>query len=193
MAPVIPTTSRRTIPTLHSYTNHSYTKIHSRLAESRPALATRNPEAVIATPQTPPYLAGSPLHLLRRALQSYSAKWQEAVGDVTPPQYAVLLTVHECPGIDQSRLGEMTGIDLATLAPLVHRLELRGLLAREVDPANRRRKLLTLTGDGNATLDRIRPLGEAVDAAVVGGLPDAHRAVLMESLRWISGAGQSSA
>ncbi|MEU7638388.1 MarR family winged helix-turn-helix transcriptional regulator [Streptomyces sp. NPDC039016] len=162
------------------------------LAESNFRARHTHPEAVIDTPQTPQYLADSPLHLLRRALQSYSAKWQEAVGDVTPPQYAVLLTVHERPGIDQSRLGDLTGIDLATLAPLVHRLELRGLLSREVDPANRRRKLLTLTGDGNATLDRIRPLGEAVDASIVGGLPETHRAVLLESLRWISGAGHSA-
>lgn len=99
----------------------------------------------------------------------------------------MLLTIHESPGLDQSRLGETTGIDRATLAPLVHRLELRGLIAREVDSANRRRKLLTLTDDGVATLDRIRPLGDAVDASVLGGLPDKHRAALLEALRWISG------
>lgn len=131
------------------------------------------------------------MHLLRRALQSYSAKWQEAVGDVTPPQFAVLLTVRDRPGIDQSRLGEATSIDLATLAPLVHRLELRGLLVREVDPANRRRKLLTLTAEGIATLDRLLPLGEAVDEAVLGGLPEAKRAALLEALLWISGIGRS--
>ncbi|AIA00551.1 transcriptional regulator [Streptomyces noursei ZPM] len=104
----------------------------------------------------------------------------------------MLLTVHDRPAIDQSRLGDLTGIDQATLAPLVHRLELRGLLTREVDPTNRRRKLLTLTDDGNATLDRIRPLSEAVDASILGGLPNTHRAVLLESLRWISGTGHSA-
>jgi DNA-binding MarR family transcriptional regulator len=88
--------------------------------------------------------------------------------------------------------GSSTGIDQATLAPLVHRLELWGLLAREVAPANRRRKLLTLTDDGIATLDRIRPLGEAVEEAVLGGLPDAKRAVLLEALRWISDTGRRS-
>ncbi|MER5802182.1 MarR family winged helix-turn-helix transcriptional regulator [Streptomyces mirabilis] len=132
------------------------------------------------------------MHLLRRALQSYTAKWQEAVGDVTPPQYAVLLTIHEHPGIDQSRLGETTGIDRATLAPLVHRLELRGLIAREVDSANRRRKLLTLTDGGVATLDRIRLLGDAVDASVLGGLPHAQRTALLEALRWIGGTDRRS-
>ncbi|WP_244204474.1 MarR family winged helix-turn-helix transcriptional regulator [Streptomyces africanus] len=149
------------------------------------------PEASIATPQTPQYLADSPLHLLRRALQSYTARWQEAVGDVTPPQYSVLLTVHAYPGIDQSRLGVTTGIDPATLAPLVQRLELRGLLAREVDPANRRRKLLTLTEDGMTTVDRIRPLADVVDDAVLGDLPDTQRAALVEALRWISGIGRT--
>jgi hypothetical protein len=49
-----------------------------------------------------------------------------------------------------------------------------------------------LPDDGIATLDRIRPLGEAVEEAVLGGLPDAKRAVLLEALRWISDTGRRS-
>ncbi|MGW1024262.1 MarR family winged helix-turn-helix transcriptional regulator [Streptomyces sp. NPDC002577] len=127
----------------------------------------------------------SPLHLLRRALQSYAAQWNSVVGDVTPPQYAVLLTIHERPGIDQSRLGEITGIDFATLAPLVHRLEQRGVLARRVDPANRRRKLLTLTDEGVRSVERIRPLSESVDEHVLGGIPADMRAAFIEALQRI--------
>lgn len=132
-------------------------------------------------------LLESPLHLLRRALQSYTAQWNATVGEVTPPQYAVLVTVHERPGIDQTRLGEITGIDFATLAPLVHRLEQRGVLAREVDPANRRRKVLTLTEEGARALDRIRPLAASVDAHVLGDLPTDTRAAFLTTLHRIAG------
>ncbi|AIA06625.1 MarR family winged helix-turn-helix transcriptional regulator [Streptomyces noursei] len=108
------------------------------------------------------------------------------MGDITPPQYAVLLTLSERPDIDQSRLGEATGIDLATLAPLVHRMEQRGLLTRRIDPGNRRRKLLALTQDGSRALERIEPLAEALDEGVLGGLPPQERAALLHALRWIS-------
>lgn len=135
----------------------------------------------------------SPLHLLRRALQSYAAQWNSVVGEVTPPQYAVLMTVRERPGIDQSRLGEITGIDFATLAPLVHRLEQRGVLDRQVDPANRRRKLLTLTEAGVASVERIGPLSESVDEHVLGGIPAEMRATFIEVLQRISTAERPGA
>ncbi|MFF9807912.1 MarR family winged helix-turn-helix transcriptional regulator [Streptomyces coeruleorubidus] len=100
-------------------------------------------------------------------------KRRTSTGTGRPPEAARWVGSLRCDG-------ESTGIDQAT-APLVHRLELRGLLAREVDPANHRRKLLNLTDAGVATLDRISPLGKAVDDAVLGGLPDAHRAALLEA------------
>ncbi|MFE7300646.1 MarR family winged helix-turn-helix transcriptional regulator [Streptomyces sp. NPDC057579] len=145
-----------------------------------------SPETAINPDQTSHPLLDSPLHLLRRALQAYTAQWQTAVGDITPPQYAVLLTLSERPGIDQSRLGEATGIDLATLAPLVHRMEQRGLLTRRVDPGNRRRKLLALAEDGSRALERIGPLVDAVDEGVLGGLSPQERAALLHALRWVS-------
>nr|WP_078649347.1 MarR family transcriptional regulator [Streptomyces ochraceiscleroticus] len=125
---------------------------------------------------------------MRRSLQAYTAVWQATVGDVTPPQYAVLLTVREQPDIDQSRLGRVTGIDLATLAPLVHRLEQRDLLTRRVDPANRRRKLLRLTDDGVRALERTGPLADEVDAVALRGLTADQRASLTDALRSISDA-----
>ncbi|MER5435891.1 MarR family winged helix-turn-helix transcriptional regulator [Streptomyces sp. NPDC002588] len=150
-------------------------------------------EPVITEQDRPQPLLESPLHLLRRALQSYAAQWNSVVGDVTPPQYAVLLTIHERPGIDQSRLGEITGIDFATLAPLVHRLEQRGVLDRQVDPANRRRKLLTLTEAGVRSVERIRPLSESVDEHVFSGIPADMRATFVEALQRISAAERPGA
>jgi DNA-binding MarR family transcriptional regulator len=126
------------------------------------------------------------LHLLRRALQSYAARWVATIDDVTPTQYAVLVTVFNHPGLSQSAVGELTAIDLATLVPLAHRLEERGLLTRAVDPANRRRKQLALTEKGVATVERIHPLSEAVDEAVLGAMRPDQRATLLDALRWIS-------
>ncbi|MFD4523761.1 MarR family winged helix-turn-helix transcriptional regulator [Streptomyces sp. NPDC058470] len=141
-------------------------------------------------PQSPQSLQHSPLHLLRRALQSYTARWVATIGDVTPAQYAVLLTVFNHPGVSQTVLGELTAIDLATLVPLANRLEQRGLLNRAVDPANRRRKQLTLTEKGVGTIKRLHPLSDEVDEAVLGAMPLAQRAALLDALRWISEPGR---
>lgn len=98
----------------------------------------------------------------------------------------MLLTLRAQPDIDQSTLGEETGIDLATLAPLVYRMEQRNLLTRRIDPDNRRRKLLTLTEEGLRTLQRIAPLSEAVEKDVLSGLSVQQHKDLLHALRWIS-------
>ncbi|WP_435241661.1 MarR family winged helix-turn-helix transcriptional regulator [Streptomyces cucumeris] len=151
--------------------------------------SSRSPEAVIAAHRVPDSMRQSPLHLLRRALQRYTAQWQATVGDVTPPQFAVLTSVGEYPGISQIDLGEVTGIDVATLAPLVLRLEQRGLLNRDVDPANRRRRQLHLTPAGVAETERILPLAEQVDGVMLDGLSTPQRAALLAALRSLSGMG----
>jgi DNA-binding MarR family transcriptional regulator len=50
--------------------------------------------------------------------------------DLTPRQVAVLTTVAENEGLSQTGIVDCTGIDRSTLADLVRRLKLKGLLER---------------------------------------------------------------
>ncbi|MEV6901763.1 MarR family transcriptional regulator [Amycolatopsis sp. NPDC051372] len=90
-------------------------------------------------------LDDAPLYLLRQALRTYTARWQETVRELTPPQYVALRVLRSSPDLDQAALAEATRIDTATLTPLLARLEERGYVVRRVDPGNRRRKLLRVT------------------------------------------------
>ncbi|MFF3573881.1 MarR family winged helix-turn-helix transcriptional regulator [Nocardia jiangxiensis] len=113
--------------------------------------------------------AGSPAipHQLRRATQAFTSIWQRNVPDLTPPQYAVLYALSEHGEMDQSALGELASIDRSTLTPLLDRLEGRGLIAKTIDPGNRRRRLSALTEAGRQkfaeTLDRTVAIQRWVD------------------------------
>lgn len=98
----------------------------------------------------------------------------------------MLHTTQDHPGISQTALGEITGIDRATLATMIRRLEERGLIAREIDPTNRRRRQLTLTEAGVHTVEQIRPLTTEVDEAMLGGMSVPQCTALLDALRLLS-------
>lgn len=129
----------------------------------------------------------APLYLLRRALQAYTAQWQETVRELTPPQFVVLRILRASPDIDQVGLSELSRVDTATLAPLLARLEDGGHVRRRVDPGNRRRKLIRLTDEGHRLLARVAPLAAATEQALLGDLGDAERATFTAVLRRIAG------
>ncbi len=99
-----------------------------------------------------------PGFLIRRLHQIHSALFaEEALGlDVTPPQYGVLSVIAVQPGLDQSAIAEEVGVDRATLASVVARLEAAGFVRRTISKTDRRQKLLTLTPRGRTILSRMQ-------------------------------------
>lgn len=136
-------------------------------------------------------LAQAPLHLLRRALQAYTAQWQRLSPQVTPPQAAVLLALREKPTITQTHVGELTGIDTATLTPLLRSLEERGFLSRRVDEGNKRRKLLELTEQGTALVTKVEALAARTDDIMLAGLSPEQRRDLMTALATLASPATS--
>jgi DNA-binding MarR family transcriptional regulator len=57
-----------------------------------------------------------------------------------------------------SRLAFLTSSELSRLSHLVHRLEKRGLVRREPDPADKRFTLVVLTADGHALVTQAAPV-----------------------------------
>ena len=49
-------------------------------------------------------LRNEAFHLLRQLFQQHTARWQQALPDLTKPQYAVMRSVAEHPGIEQVAL-----------------------------------------------------------------------------------------
>jgi DNA-binding MarR family transcriptional regulator len=74
---------------------------------------------------------------------------------VSVPQFRALLYVRRNPGTDLSSVAEHMGASMPAVSELMSRLVRDGFVARELDPASRRRVRLTLSRDGE------RQLGEA--------------------------------
>ena len=92
----------------------------------------------------------APGHLIRRAHQLSVAIFAEqtAAFDITAVQFAMLNALIEEPGTDQITLAGKVAFDAATSGAVIARLEAKGLLRRDADPKDKRRKLLTATEEG---------------------------------------------
>lgn len=103
-------------------------------------------------------LQATPGHLIRRAQQIAVAIFAEQLAgvDITPVQFAILNALLDSPGTDQVGLAKRVAFDPATLGSVIGRLEAKGWVAREADPADRRRKLLVVTMQGVQALASIQ-------------------------------------
>lgn len=129
-------------------------------------------------------LAGSPSHLLHRALQRALGVYAEEMGDeaLTQRQYALLSGVSALDQPSQTDLVGLTGIDRSTLAELVARLIDKGLLERERSDADGRAKTVRLTGAGRAALSAAEPRVRAADKRILSLLPKPKRETFLKHL-----------
>lgn len=134
----------------------------------------------------------SPVHLLHRAGQCAGDIFQSELGDgdLTPRQYAVLLTVSTNEGLSQTHLVERTGIDRSTLADIVRRMLKKGLLTRRRTKEDARAYAVKLTEEGWRTLKSAEPATRRVDERILSALPSSQRERFINDLNTIvSGLG----
>lgn len=129
-------------------------------------------------------LEKSPLHLLHRAGQCAAEIFQMELGsgDITPRQFAVLVTVSQNEGLSQTHLVERTGIDRSTLADVVRRMLKKGLLQRRRTREDARAYAVKLTDEGWRVLKSVDPLARKVDDKILSSLPSAQREKLLQDL-----------
>ena len=90
--------------------------------------------------------------VLRQAYQRHSVVFAEMMGDaVTNTQWAALAKLREVGDCSQNRLGRLIGMDVATIKGVVERLVKRGYVQASPDLADRRRLVLSVTGEGSGT------------------------------------------
>ncbi len=105
-----------------------------------------------------------PGFVIRRAHQIVLALFDEAAADfgITTTQYSVLHALRARPGIDQTVLCELIGIDRSTATNVLRLLEKNGLAVRRQSEHDRRRNQLCLTSAGEELLSRTASLTEAI-------------------------------
>ena len=134
-----------------------------------------------------------PGHLIRRLHQISTAVFQAEVGDagydLTPVQYAALVTVEIHAGIDQATLAGLIAHDRTTITGVVDRLVQNGLVARHASSRDRRANALLITDGGRETLRGIEPAVEAAQSVMLRGLAAGEAAELLRLLRKAIAAG----
>jgi DNA-binding MarR family transcriptional regulator len=111
----------------------------------------------------------APGHLIRRAHQlavSIFAEKTDAFG-LTPVQFAMLNALMDDPGEDQITLAGKVAFDAATSGAVIARLEAKGLLRRDADPKDKRRKLLTATKEGEQVVIAMKAAVADVQAQIM--------------------------
>ena len=139
----------------------------------------------MAEPNAVPHaLADRPGFLIRRLHQIHVALFAEECGqqNVTPVQYSILTVAAAQPGLDQAALGYEVGVDRATLANVLGRLEARGLLRRVQGRADRRLKHVTLTAEGRKLLAGMVAAVQRAHERTIEALPPPERAAFLDAL-----------
>ena len=137
-----------------------------------------------------------PGFLVRRLHQLHLALFAEECGafGVTPVQYSIMTAIGCQPRLDQVSLAEQVGIDRATMADVLARLETRGLVSRRRSGKDARMKLVSLTANGRQLLVRIDPHARRAHERTIAALTAKERAAFIRSLtKLVCGAPAVSA
>ena len=126
----------------------------------------------------------APGHLIRRAHQVAVAVFMEETAeyDVTPVQFAILNSLIDSPGEDQVTLAREVAFDAATFGSVIARLESKGWVRREPDAADRRRKRLWITADGERAALSMKRAVTKVQSRLLNPLAPAERQQLIHLL-----------
>jgi DNA-binding MarR family transcriptional regulator len=127
----------------------------------------------------------APGYLIRRAHQLAVAIFIEETSefDITPVQFAILNALIDDPGEDQVTLSARVAFDAATSGSVLGRLEAKGLVRREADAQDKRRKLLWITPLGQQAALRMKKAVAKAQQRIVAGLNTGQREQLVALLQ----------
>ncbi|MGP3776363.1 MarR family winged helix-turn-helix transcriptional regulator [Streptomyces sp. SDT5-1] len=129
-----------------------------------------------------------------RLLVALSARALATVDDtLTLPQLRTLVVLDRCGPVKLAVLAHTLGVNASTALRMVDKLEAGGLVDRKANPVNRREVVLRLTDTGSTLVHRVLDHRHREVAALVGTLPVAVRAGLVEGLRALTDAADDLA
>lgn len=124
-------------------------------------------------------------YALRRAQMSSVTGFLDAMKevDLRPTQFAVLILIHQNPGVRQTEVCAALGLQKANFVPLLNELQRRGLAIRKAGVPDRRASALHLTERGEAVLQRASELHTQWEERLVARLGVEGRDQLLELLK----------
>ncbi|MGW4488780.1 MarR family winged helix-turn-helix transcriptional regulator [Amycolatopsis sp. NPDC004368] len=137
-----------------------------------------------SAPETPAVVTRRLGYLLKHA-QLRLAEVQEpllAPHGVTGRQVAVLALLADGEPQSQQEAAGRLGVDRTTMVQLVDELEDKTLVRRQVDPADRRRRIVKPTEEGLRVLAAATEASEEAERRLLGPLAGREEQVLREAL-----------
>lgn len=146
---------------------------------------------VMSTSQRPRFQESTG-YLLAMAGAAARRGWVEMLArfDVTPSQFKVILSLGEVGQLGQRQLAELIGIDPRNCVPIVDSLVGRDLLSREIDSADRRRRVLRLTVKGRQLAEELESVNAKTEAHLLSLLSPKEHAALRRMLTAIVAAAE---
>ena len=93
--------------------------------------------------------------------------------------------------LTQSELAHLIGLDTSSLVRLLDQLEAKGMLERQIDPKDRRARLLNLTDQGRQEVAKLSIQLTNIEHHLLSGISEDDVANLMNSFDLISQNAQS--
>ncbi len=129
-------------------------------------------------------------YLLRRAQLAVFADFGEKLAELQlrPGQFAVLIAIDHNPGVTQSDVCQLLGIQRPNFVAVIDDLEARGLARRTSSAADRRSNSLLLTAAGKRLLQRAVDLQREHESRLARRLGPGGRQTLLELLSRLANA-----
>jgi DNA-binding MarR family transcriptional regulator len=128
-----------------------------------------------------------------RLAMAVSVRAADEVGDVSTVQLRALTVLRSASGANLGRLAQGMGVTVSTASRLVDRLVVAGLADRRTSPESRREISLSLTAEGERTLDRYDELRLADLRTCLGHVPAEERDGVVTALRALVAASAVAA
>jgi DNA-binding MarR family transcriptional regulator len=103
--------------------------------------------------------------------------------DITPEQWAILLSLWERDGRTQRELGEATFRDAPTMSRMIDSLERQGLVKRRNDDDDARARAVWLTDAGKKIKKQLVPAARGIVERLTAGIDEADMATTRDALR----------
>ena len=101
---------------------------------------------------------------------------------LTRAQWQAMFHLARNEGCNQTTLADLLEVEPITLARVIDRLELSGLVPRRPDPTDRRARLLFLGERAHPLLEQLRTLGAETREVALAGIDEDERNLLMTLL-----------
>ncbi|MCQ8781907.1 MarR family winged helix-turn-helix transcriptional regulator [Mangrovibrevibacter kandeliae] len=129
--------------------------------------------------------------LLTDVARLYRNETEKAIMDagvhLTPGEIRALAHAARYGGSRQAALAERMGVEPMTLSAYLDRLEARGLIQRNVDPTDRRAKVITTTEQADHVFDDVRPVAIEVFDRMASGIDEEALKTTLKVLTQIRG------